>query len=284
MAIVRNVSMRTELHFHLLPSVDDGPCDDHEAIGLARLAVADGTGRVVVTPHARLAKIEALPGLTARLDEVLRKAGVELELGCGAELSPEDLLRLDQDELEIIAQGPPGERWALLEAPLVKSDVSLQWAANELRRRGMGVLIGHPERSPTTPAAALHELAALGAVIQINASSLTGRHGPEARDAALSLARSSLPFLLASDAHSPSRPPLLTAAASELISAGIDGATVRAAADVLPEAILRHGLSAAHRPGAHGPHGGRLRLGQRERAAVRVARSPQVFLDRRRGS
>ena len=90
--------------------------------------------------------------------------------------------------------------------------------------------------------------------------------------------------MLASDAHSPSRPPQLTAAASELLAAGIDAAAICAAVDVLPEAILRHGLGAAHRPDAQGPHAGRLRLGQRERAAVRLARSTQVFLDRRRGS
>ena len=284
MAMVRNVSMRTELHFHLLPRVDDGPRDDAEAVELARLAVADGTSRVVVTPHARFADIAALPALTARLDGVLRESGVELELRYGAELSPEDVGSLDQEELEMIAQGPPAERWALLEAPLVASDVSLEAAASELRRRGFGVLIGHPERSPMTPASTVHELVALGAVVQINASSVTGGHGPEARAAALSLARSRLPFLLASDAHSPSRPPQLTAAASELLAAGIDGAAVRAAVDVLPEAILRHGLGAGHRSVVHGPHGARLRLGQHERAAVRVARSTQVVFDRCRGS
>ena len=281
--MVISVSMRTELHFHLLPGVDDGPRDDAEAIELARLAVADGTSRVVATSHARLSEIAALPALTARLQTILAQAGVGLELRHGAELSPDDVGGLDQDELEIIAHGPPGERWVLLEAPLVPSDVSLESAANELRRRGFGVLIGHPERSPMTPAAMVHELAALGAVIQINASSLTGQHGPQARAAALSLARSRRPFLLASDAHSPVRPPQLTAAASELLAAGIDNAAVRAAVDWLPEMILRQGLGAAHGPGAQGPHRHRLRLGQRERAASRIARSAQVFLDRRRG-
>ena len=51
--------MRTELHFHLLPGVDDGPTDDAEAIELARLAIEDGTSLIVVTPHVRLADIEA---------------------------------------------------------------------------------------------------------------------------------------------------------------------------------------------------------------------------------
>ena len=44
---------RAELHFHLLPAVDDGPADFDEAVALARLAVADGTSLVTVTPHVR---------------------------------------------------------------------------------------------------------------------------------------------------------------------------------------------------------------------------------------
>ena len=46
--------MRTgvELHFHLLPGVDDGPTDLATALELARAAVRDGTRLVTCTPHA----------------------------------------------------------------------------------------------------------------------------------------------------------------------------------------------------------------------------------------
>lgn len=277
-------SMRTELHFHLLPGVDDGPADDREAIELARLAVADGTSRVVVTPHARLVEIEALPALTARLNARLRETGIALELRTGSELSPDDIGSLDQRQLELIAQGPAGRRWLLLEAPLFASETSLESAAGELRRRGFGVLIGHPERSPSTGRETFRELVALGAVLQINASSLTGRHGPEAHRCALALAGSGLPFLLASDAHSPDRPPQLTAATAELLAGGVHEAAVRAAVDLLPDAVLREGLAAAHRPRETQAHGGRSRLGQRERPGASLPRAAQVFLDRRRGS
>ena len=121
-----------------------------------------------------------------------------------------------------------------------------------------------------------------GAVLQLNASSLTGGHGAEARRIAISLARSGMPFLLASDAHSPARAPQLTPAAAALATAGIDESTIRMAVDVLPGAVLSGG-SAAARTARPPPHGGRSRLGQGERAAAPVARSAQVFLDRRRG-
>ena len=48
---------RVELHFHLLPGVDDGPADLASALDLARAAVADGTGLVVCTPHAHMSDV-----------------------------------------------------------------------------------------------------------------------------------------------------------------------------------------------------------------------------------
>jgi protein-tyrosine phosphatase len=266
------VSVRTELHFHLLPGVDDGPRDDAEAIDLARLAVDDGTGRVVVTPHVRLADIESLSGMTERLAAVLRGAGVGLEICAGGELGPDDVASLDHEQLELLAHGPAGERWLLLEAPLFSGTRDLDSAAEELRDRGFGVLIGHPERSPVTSDSVIRGQVARGAVLQLNASSLTGCHGGEARRRGIALARSGLPFLLASDAHSPARPPQLTPAAVTLVALGVDEGKVRAAVDVFPEAVLTDGLAAARFPRPPAPHSGRSRLGQCERSASPVGR------------
>jgi protein-tyrosine phosphatase len=276
--------VRTELHFHLLPGVDDGPADDGEAIELARLAVEDGTGRVVVTPHVRLADVESLAGQTERLQAVLREAGVELELRVGGELAPGDVESMEQAQLERLAHGPPDERWLLLEAPLFSGTRSLESAAEELRARGFEVLIGHPERSSWTPDSVIREQVARGAVLQLNASSLTGCHGGEARRRGIALARSGLPFLLASDAHSPARPPQLSPAATTLVAVGMDESIVSAAVDVLPEAVLGEGLAVARARRAQPAHGGRSRLGNRERATSPVAPAAQVFFDRRRGT
>ncbi len=240
--------VRTELHFHLLPAVDDGPVDDAEAIELARLAVADGTGRVVVTPHAHLIDFAELEPRTARLQALLAEAGVELQICVGAELLPDDVSRLSDSELELVAHGPSGHRWLLLEAPLFPLRTTLAEAAAELRERGFEVLVGHPERSQSTSMADIVEQVELGAVLQINASSLVSNHGAEAQRAGLRIARSGLPFLLASDAHSPSRPPLLTAAASALAATGILEATIREAVDVAPERLLAEGLPAGAGP------------------------------------
>ena len=44
---------RVDLHFHLLPGVDDGPAEVSDSLELARAALRDRTETVVVTPHVR---------------------------------------------------------------------------------------------------------------------------------------------------------------------------------------------------------------------------------------
>jgi len=203
--------MRTELHFHLLPGIDDGPRDLDEAVELARLAVADGTGVVTATPHVRdLLRAGALAELPARVREVqdaLDAAGVPLAVRTGAELAHHDLGALTDDELEGIAQGPADRRWILIEAPLFGDAEGFLDATAELRSRGFGTLIGHPAQ----------------------------RSGFE-------LVRSGQADLIASDAHRPERPPRLTAALAVLADAGVP-AERRSALAALPGALLEHGIT-----------------------------------------
>src|SRR5215208_7399041 len=123
----RRQMRRAELHFHLLPGVDDGPEDLDEAVELARLTVADGTSLVTVTPHVRdLLRRDILDEVPARVDELaagLRAAGVPLDVRPGAELAHDDLPLLRDAELDALAQGPPGARWVLIEAPLFGGDL-----------------------------------------------------------------------------------------------------------------------------------------------------------------
>lgn len=243
--------MRTELHTHLLPGVDDGPSDEAEALELARLAVADGTGTIVATPHVSTVRIATLPERVNRLASALRRAGIPLEVLPGGELSTGDVAAADEAELEAIAQGPQDARWLLLEAPLSFGSPGLSAAAEELRARGYDVLIGHPERSPTFSLDELHRHVRRGSVVQVNASSLAGRHGARARRLGLEVVTSGLPFVLASDAHSPERPPLLSEGARELSAAGLDPREICSAVDTGPGRLLEVGLGALARSNGH---------------------------------
>ena len=176
---------RVDIHFHVIPGVDDGPSSMDQSIDLAAAAAAERTGTIVATPHVREEYASDVGELADRLRELrerLRDAGVEVELELGAELGHTMVARLRQRELETIALGPPGSRWLLVESPLDGFAPDFTAATDELRDRGFAVVVAHPERAAgdaaEREAALAHELAA-GSVLQLNAWSLAGRHGGE---------------------------------------------------------------------------------------------------------
>jgi len=135
----------------------------------------------------------------------------------------------------------------LLEAPLFLEAPGLLAAAAELRARGYDLLIGHPERCPSLMAdgGGLEELLEDGARLQINGSSLTGRHGDEARRWALQLAGDGRAAVIASDAHRPTRGPVLGEAVAILTGAGVDRTAAERMTSDTPRTFLGAGLRAA---------------------------------------
>ena len=244
---------RTELHFHLLPGVDDGPVDLDETIALARMAVADGTGVVTVTPHMHLllddGRLDEVPALVREVQAALDAAAVPLEVQAGAELAQDDVARLSDRQIDAFAHGPAGGRWVLIEAPLFAAAGPYLEATAELRARGFGTLIGHPERCDELMEldGALDRELAEGARLQVNASSLTGFHGPSARRWGLQLVRDGLADVIASDAHGPTRPPRLTEALDVLAAAGIPRAETEPLVATAPRALLAHGIAPLRR-------------------------------------
>jgi protein-tyrosine phosphatase len=243
------VTDAADLHFHLLPGVDDGPAELAETIELAQQAAAQGTATVVATPHVRSDFYTDVPSLPDRVAEVRAAlAGIGLEVLCGGELGHDMVGRMRQHELELIAQGPPRARWLLVETPFEGVGESFHAATAELRDRGFGVVMAHPERSADAAldgAVGLRRELALGAVAQINALSLSGRHGEDAERASHDLVAEGVPAVISSDAHGPTRPPALRTAADTLVERGTAPALARALTGSGPRALLARGLPSA---------------------------------------
>lgn len=238
-----------ELHFHALPGLDDGPATLEESVDLVRRAAAQGTETVVATPHVRTDFVTDVLGLTGHVEELraaLRAAGVGVELRRGGELGHDMVGRLSQHELESIAQGPPGARWLLVEAPFEGIGDEFHGATGELRDRGFGVLVAHPERSAD---ASLYDSAGLraeldaGSLAQVNAQSVTGEHGPAAQQAAFALIGQGLVSVISSDAHGATRPPLLREARAHLVERGVDPLLCRGLTAGGPRRLLARGIS-----------------------------------------
>ena len=236
-----------ELHFHLLPGIDDGPASIEQSIELATAAAAEGTRTIVTTPHIHpqwVIDVSSLPERVRELNAKLAARRIRIEVLCGGELDQEMVSRLSQGELDTIAHGPPGRRWLLLEAPLAGIDRAYTAAADELRERGFAVVVAHPERALRWSDAGWetleHELSA-GSVVQINAWSVAGLYGELVRATALWLLRTAPRAVIASDAHGGSRMPALGLAVDALAAARV--ADPRGLIDAVPRGLLEHGLA-----------------------------------------
>ena len=238
-----------DLHFHLLPGVDDGPADLEESLDLARAALSAGTGSVVATPHVRIdLGITDAREIAYRVHELrsaLAAAGIPLTIACGGELGHDMAFLLDRDELDLLAQGPAGARWLLVETPFHGIGEDFHAATATLRALGFGVLVAHPERSADAAigdTSGLRREPAAGSMAQLNALSLTGRHGQDARRSAWELLRLGLVDVVASDAHGPSRPPALRTAHEALLDGGLAPTAATALIATAPRELLARGM------------------------------------------
>src|SRR3954471_3044925 len=204
------MSHYADIHFHLLPGVDDGPSSMDESVALAAAALADRTRALGATPHVRggfLTDVSELPDRVRELQDRLAREKIGLAVRRGAELGHDMVGRLSQAELDSVAHGPPGGRWLLVETPFVGPGDEFTAATDELRDRGFGVVVAHPERARDAAGSTLRHELSVGSVLQVNAWSLVGRHGPEAFEQAHSLLRAGSVGLIASDAHGGGGPP-----------------------------------------------------------------------------
>jgi protein-tyrosine phosphatase len=259
-----------EIHFHLLPGVDDGPANLEESVELAAAAVADGTRTIVTTPHVHPLHITDPEEIRDRVHELtarLQRERVGLQVRPGGELADGMVAGLSERQLEAIAQGPPGRRWLLLEAPFRGMDDDYLAAAAELRERGFAVVIAHPERAMIgrcARAALEHELAA-GSPIQLTAWSFAGLYGERVRTIALRLLRTAPHVVISSDAHGGARMPSLRLALDALAASGEPGRERHMAG--IPRALLEHGLAGEFGSGMPGQVRRQSRIPSRKSAA-----------------
>ena len=109
--------MLTDLHCHMLPEIDDGSRNVAQSIEMARIAVADGVGTTILTPHhlngVYANRAEQIRNAVGELRARLREAEVELDLLPGSELH---LVPELPDELADGRAAFPGARTAGPEA------------------------------------------------------------------------------------------------------------------------------------------------------------------------
>jgi protein-tyrosine phosphatase len=200
-----------DIHHHLLFGLDDGPTNIEISLAMVEMAAGDGITHIVCTPHANArwafnpeVNRQKLEELTSRL-----KSNITLGLGCDFHLSYdniEDALK-NRDRYTI-----NGKQYLLVEFADLMIPTSINDSFYEMTVAGLMPIITHPERNFTIQRhpERMKDWLREGCLVQVTASSLTGRFGRTAQAMAMQFLENDWVHFIATDAHNvESRPPRL---------------------------------------------------------------------------
>ncbi len=217
-----------DVHSHVIPSGDDGAPNLAAGLELCREAARHGTSILYGTPHVWPHLV-----LTAEREQEIKAAHAELvpqaaewglELRLGYELTPAvELLEADLTRYTLEGTGV-----VLIELPFSGPLELVERIAEHADDCGVIPLLAHPERADSVLSDPFltRDYRARGWLLQINASSLLGRHGPEREETGWLLVERGLASVVASDGHRLARPPFLDAA-YELVTARLGDTATR---------------------------------------------------------
>lgn len=198
----------TDIHCHILPSVDDGASDMAEALAMARLAEDCGVETIVATPHCAIPGAERdnfisrdLYDRFVEFRDAMAAAGIGICLKAGAEIfcTEETPRLLREGKLLTLASSDYLLTEFYFDMPAAYMDHMLARVAAE----GVRPVVAHPERYEAVqyePEIA-ENWARKGYVLQMNKGSVLGRFGRAVGQTAFHLLRRGAVHLVASDAH-----------------------------------------------------------------------------------
>lgn len=213
-----------DIHNHLVPAVDDGSRSLDESIRHLRALRAEGVTELATSSHLS-GRLVYDGGLRERLSRL----EAAFESLCAACAGRDDVprLRFSQEILtptvdtarQVFATPGVGLRdtsYALCEFGFDPEGDPTD-VVRAVLDAGRRIVVAHPERYRRN---GLPFPIEAGALLQVNARSLLGDHGPGARELAWHLVEDGLADLLASDHHADYRPVSLRAAIHALLARG----------------------------------------------------------------
>lgn len=194
-----------DIHCHILPGMDDGARDMAETLAMLRIAAGEGISDMIVTPHYRAGRFTASPVKTLeKLRQVQEAAAahrIPVRLHPGNEIYWfEDMpILLKQHGLCTLGRSS----CVLIEFSPSAMFQTIQNAMDRTMGEGYRPILAHAERygcllRDVESAGFLHDM---GVGIQINASTVTGKNGAEAKRFAHRLLKETVVDYIGTDAH-----------------------------------------------------------------------------------
>lgn len=210
-----------DIHAHILPGVDDGPSHWDQSLALIRQGAEDGIRGAVCTSHV-------LDNLDAGLEQILTDRFIELKKrveAAGIEmalwLASEIYCQARFEHTSPVATYNNAGKYSLVELPLGQIPRESGEFFFKLSLNGITPILAHPERNrmlngdPETA----WDLYRKKIFFQINAGSITGQFGRDAKKNAFLYIENGLAAFVASDCHHASKRPMVLSEARKVVSA-----------------------------------------------------------------
>ena len=197
--------LRTDMHSHLIPGIDDGAKDITSSLQLIKGFIELGYKKIITTPHV-LWEIypntsEIINKGVTELKAAIDQEGLKIDVHAAAEYFIDDHF-----EEELRKKTPLlciNNNLVLVEFSMVTAPFDLQKVIFDLQMQEYQPVIAHPERYTylIRNKAMLEQLKTAGCIFQLNLLSLTGYYGRSVQELAEYLVLNDYYELAGTDLH-----------------------------------------------------------------------------------
>lgn len=194
-----------DIHCHIIYNVDDGSKSIEQSESMLQIAYNEGIRNIILTPHYNKrywdVPQEVIESHYKKLVEIAENKYDDLKLYLGTEIfySEGTLEELDQKVIPTMA----GSKYVLIEFMTDIPYKKLKKAVMNILQRDYIPIVAHVERYECIFAEPwlVEELIDLGAYIQVNAESVTGKRGYTVKKMIKGLLKGGCVHFIATDAH-----------------------------------------------------------------------------------
>ncbi len=192
-----------DFHTHIIPNIDDGAYNDAIAREMIDEELQDEVHSIILTPHIRYKSDEFLS--CQKLEDIFedfyykfKTKGVEFFLGGEIYYVEGVIDALLKNEIMTINKS----KYILIEFNLFYEINNIRNVIADVVANGFKPILAHPERYAYVNVEKMREYRDLGAIIQIDSSSILGDFGRKPKKLAHKLLKRGLVDLISSDCHS----------------------------------------------------------------------------------
>ncbi|MGZ3838677.1 MAG: tyrosine-protein phosphatase [Flavisolibacter sp.] len=180
--------LKTDIHSHLIPGIDDGSPDLSTSLELVRGFAALGYQKIITTPHIMGEVYPNTPDIITagaeKLQQAISEAGLAIECRAAAEYyMDEGFQKMLRDKVPLLTIS---DNIVLTEFSMLSAPLDLQEVLFEMQMNNYQPLIAHPERYSylNRKREVFDELKASGCYLQVNLLSLVGYYGSTVQELA----------------------------------------------------------------------------------------------------